>query len=149
NSGGNQQGRIVILARGPATVVAYPEQAFNPGSSPALIAPERGEYFSVSRYRETRAEFTGFANTDVLKEVEILIFGSPAGASDESGFELLIHQRVPIEAAPKIAPRPAPRPKPKAEPKPPAETPADSSESNDAAAPQGAAEKAPAAPTET
>lgn len=115
-SGGNQQGRIVILARGPSTVLAYPEQAFNSGASPALIAPERGEYFSVSRYRETRAEFTGLANPDSLKEVEILIFGSPAGASDESGFELLIHQRVPIEAAPKAAPRPALKQKSKSEP---------------------------------
>jgi hypothetical protein len=142
---GNQQGRIVILARGPSALMTYPEQAFNPGTSPALIAPERGEYFSVSRYRETRAEFAGLTNTDALKEVEILIFGSPAGASDESGFELLIHQRVPIEAAPKVAPKPVPKPKPKVEPKHETETQDDSDEP---AAPSGAAKEAPAAPAQ-
>jgi hypothetical protein len=147
NGGGNQQGRIVILARGPSTLIAYPETAFNPGTAPALIAPERGEYFSVSRYRETRAEFTGITNPDALKEVEIMIFGSPAGVSDESGFELLIHQRVPIEAAAKPKPAPKPRPKPKpAEPDDDA-TSDDSQPSSTAPAPVGGAATEPAAKT--
>ncbi|HUP57480.1 MAG TPA: hypothetical protein VM598_08520, partial [Bdellovibrionota bacterium] len=116
--GGNQQGRIVILARGPSAMLSYPEQVFNAASAPVLVAPERGEYFSVSRYRETHAEFGPFPNTDLLREVDILIFGAPGG--DEAGLQLLIHQRVPIEApvaakapAPKAAPKPAPlKPKP-------------------------------------
>ena len=110
SGGGNQQGRIVIVARGPSTLLAYPDEAFNPGASATLIAPEKGEYFSVARYRETRAEFTNVLNPAALREVEILIFGSPAGATDESGYELLIHQRVPIEAAPVKVPRVHPKP---------------------------------------
>src|SRR5262249_21065939 len=107
-------GRIVILARGPSTLLAYPEKVLNSGSEAALIGPERGEYFSVSRYRETRAEFGPIANLESLQEVAILIFGS---ASEEGGLQLLIHQRVPTEAPPSPRPKPVIRPK-KAEPAP-------------------------------
>jgi hypothetical protein len=145
-SGGNQQGRIVVIARGPSSMLSYPDTVFNLGSSATLIAPEQGEYFSVSRYRETHAEFTGITNPASLKEVEILIFGSPAGVSDESGFELLIHQRVPIEAAPKVLPRP--KPKPVAKPAEPADDSPDDGAQSQPATPGAQDTNEPPAATE-
>ena len=105
--GGNQQGLIVILSRGPETLLAYPEGVLNPGSAATLIAPERGEYFSVSRYREVKASFGPVRNPSALNELEILIFG----ARDDRPSTLLIRLKSPVNAttAPRIRPaRPAP-----------------------------------------
>lgn len=74
NDNGNQSGRIVILARGSATLAGYPAGVLNPMGSESLINPNKGEYFSVSRFRETRAEFGPFQSRDEIRDVQVLIF---------------------------------------------------------------------------
>ncbi len=130
--GGSQQGRILILGRGPDTVVAYPEGAVGAAGSPALLNPDRGEYFSVGRYREVRADFPAVASESSIKTVEVLLLS-------QSG-QVLIYDRIdaPVTKAPaKPAARAAPAPKAAA-----------STESNAPAAPAAPAapEAAPAAP---
>ena len=84
--GGNQQGRIIILARGPGSMLAYPTGVINPTDSGTLIAHENGEYFSVSRFRAVNADLGSVANTSALKEAEVLIF-APTG-------DVLIYKKV-------------------------------------------------------
>lgn len=114
SDGGNQQGRIVVLARGPSTLLAYPDSVLNPGSSPVLIAPDHGESFSVSRYREINVDFGPIRATAALQEVEILIFGDPESA--EAPIPLLIDEHVAVPAP--IVEKPAPKSR-KPQPKPP------------------------------
>jgi hypothetical protein len=99
---GNQQGRIILLARGPETVMAYPNGIFNPGGQLSLIDPQHGEYFSVSRIREVKADFK---SVNVLNEVEIILLSTDG--------KLLVHEFLkpeiakaepaPVSAAPKAA----------------------------------------------
>ena len=71
---GTQQGKIVILARSPNSIHAYPDDLLNlPGKS-TLISPERGEFFSVSRFREVRADFGPLSAGETISLIEILIF---------------------------------------------------------------------------
>lgn len=76
DDGGKQDGHIVILARGPSTLMVHPEGAFNRSDSQTLISPARGEYFSVSRFRETKAQFGPFASKSMIQEIEVLIFNN-------------------------------------------------------------------------
>lgn len=71
---GNQQGRILILARGPETLLTYPSGVLNPTGTENLINPMNGEFFSVSRFREVKADFGPVANQKTLNEIEIYIF---------------------------------------------------------------------------
>ena len=89
---GNQQGRIILLARGADTVLAYPAGVLNTEQSQALLAPEKGEYFSVSRIREVRADFGPMKSRTALKNVEVFLFSTDG--------KLLLHQiLVPQEDA--------------------------------------------------
>jgi|GEM_PF-489700 len=85
-NGGSQQGRIIVLARGPEALLVYPAQTFNRSGSTALINPNKGEYFSVSRFREVKATFPHFKNRGDITEVEIVLF-DPAG-------RVLLHRAV-------------------------------------------------------
>ncbi|MGK5087789.1 hypothetical protein WDW86_09540 [Bdellovibrionota bacterium FG-2] len=85
---GNQQGKIIVLARGEETLLGYPESLFQAAGQASLIDPSKGEYFSVSRFREVSAEFDSVSSRKLLKTVEIIILNS-AG-------EILIHQIHPI-----------------------------------------------------
>ncbi len=76
DDGGNQQGHFVILARGPQSLMAYPDGAFQPAGSEILVRPDSGEYFSVSRYREIKATFGPYQNRSDLQSIELLIFDS-------------------------------------------------------------------------
>jgi hypothetical protein len=78
---GNQQGRIILLARGPETIMAYPLGIFNAGGQPALIDPQHGEYFSVSRIREVKADFK---SANMLNELEVILLSTEG--------KLLVHQ---------------------------------------------------------
>ena len=92
--GGAQQGRLILLARGKDTLQIYPNGAFTPSNQGTLINPERGESFSVSRYREVKAEFGPAKTRESFQEVEALIFDSQG--------KLLIHERlVPEKSEPK------------------------------------------------
>jgi hypothetical protein len=104
---GSQQGRIIILARGPNTLFAYPEGVLGRAGASSLVAPQQGEYFSVSRFREVKADFPdlrGAANGQIL-DVEILIMSLED--------QLLFYQKIPVT---KTAAAPKP---PVAAPKPP------------------------------
>ena len=84
---GNQQGHIVVLARGPAALLAYPDEVLNMADTENLIVPAKGEYFSVSRFREVNAEFPPVRNQKEIREVETLIYDSDG--------HLLIHRKIP------------------------------------------------------
>lgn len=72
--GGNTQGKILVMARGPQSLFTYPKGTLNQSSSEHLIDPDQGEYFSVSRYREIKAVFGPVLNREDLQEVEFYIF---------------------------------------------------------------------------
>ena len=72
--GENQQGHIVVLARGPDTLLAYPSGVIGGIDSRALLDPAQGEFFSVSRFRETRVEFPAVSSKIV--SLEVLLFGT-------------------------------------------------------------------------
>jgi hypothetical protein len=83
---GSQQGRIVLLARGGDTLLAYPSGVLNTDEKSSLVSPEKGEYFSVSRIREVKAEFGPMKSNNALKSVEVFLFGNDG--------RLLIHQML-------------------------------------------------------
>jgi hypothetical protein len=85
---GNQQGRIFLLARGSDVLAAYPSGALNLMNANTLISPEKGEYFSVSHFREVNAKFGPFKNHEAVKEVEAIIL-------DNSG-DILVHQKLSL-----------------------------------------------------
>lgn len=99
---GNQQGRIILLARGGDTLLAYPSGVLNSSDSSSLVAPEKGEYFSVSRIREVKADFGPMKSNAALKDVEVFLFGNEG--------RLLVHQiltptaNAPAPAAPGTPP---------------------------------------------
>lgn len=98
NDGKNQQGRIVLLARSSSGLLAYPEGVLNFMDSGVLLAPERGEFFSVGRYREVATEFTVPAGSaSVYREIEVLLFKQDGS--------ILLHQKIDTQgpAAPQNA----------------------------------------------
>jgi hypothetical protein len=74
NDGGNQQGRLLVLARGPQTLLSYPSGTMNPPNSRSLFNPEHGEYFSVSRFRQSFADFGPLKDVSTITHIEIFIF---------------------------------------------------------------------------
>ncbi|NDD92394.1 hypothetical protein EBZ37_09945 [bacterium] len=72
--GKNQQGRIIVIARGPEALLSYPAGALQGLPSRALFDPEKGEFFSVSRYRQTKVEFAALDSQ--INTLEILLFGN-------------------------------------------------------------------------
>lgn len=119
---GNQQGRIVVLARGPEALYAYPQGVLNAAGKSSLVAPEKGEYFSVSRFRETNAEFVGVKDPSLIKTVEVFLFNSER--------QVLIYQKLDATAIFKNyssfmpAPSVSASPSPSALPSPLPDTPA-------------------------
>lgn len=89
---GSQQGTIVLIAHGPRYLIGHPLEIFSDAQSSTLISPEKGEHFSVSRFREVQAQFGPVSTPAALKKIEILIFS-------EEG-KLLIHQSVQTEENP-------------------------------------------------
>jgi hypothetical protein len=105
---GSQQGRIIVLARGPNALLAYPEGVLGPSAGESLISPNLGEYFSVSRFREVKAVFPEARGNGPIHEVEILIVSLEG--------HLLFDQKLPAAAAPAARPVPAKKPSPSASP---------------------------------
>ena len=102
NDGKNQQGRIVLLARGPSGILAYPDGVLNGMGVSTLVAPERGEFFSVGRYREVATDFElPQSSAGSFKEVEVLLFKTDG--------KILVHQKIDVTNQPAPAER-APRP---------------------------------------
>ncbi len=74
SEGDNQQGRIIVLARGPDVLLGYPSGVVRGMDSPFLFDHEKGEFFSVSRFRQTKVEFPAVDST--IQTIEILLFGT-------------------------------------------------------------------------
>jgi hypothetical protein len=94
--GGNQQGHFMILVRGPESLSAYPDGAFDAVGAPTLVKPDSGEFFSVSRYREIKADFGPFARRDEIQSIELYIFDLKK--------RLIFLNRIGLETSGKAAP---------------------------------------------
>jgi hypothetical protein len=67
-------GRIVVLVHGQGSIFSYPPEALNP-SALSLFQISQGEAFSVSRFREVRADFEIPADIQPhLSHVEAFLF---------------------------------------------------------------------------
>lgn len=71
---GTQQGHIVALGRANDRIFAHPEGVLNTGMASYLFHPNRGEYFSVARFRILKARFGPFDNPKQLSEIQIFLF---------------------------------------------------------------------------
>lgn len=71
---GSQQGHIVALARSNDRIFAHPEGVLNAPSGAHLFDPNRGEYFSVARFRVLKTRFGPFDQKSQLSEVQVFLF---------------------------------------------------------------------------
>ncbi|MBC7397861.1 MAG: hypothetical protein H7333_10505 [Bdellovibrionales bacterium] len=71
---GSQQGHIVALGRSNDRIFAHPEGVLNVAGGAALFNPNRGEYFSVARFRVLKAHFGPFDSTKQLGEIQVFLF---------------------------------------------------------------------------
>ncbi len=71
---GSQQGHIVVLARSNDLVFAHPEGVLNTGSGAFLFNPNKGEYFSVAKFRVLKTRFGPFENQKQLSEIQVFLF---------------------------------------------------------------------------
>ena len=93
NDGGNQQGRMVILARGPAALFSHPPEALNgPISGDSLINPSKGEYFSVGRFRASKAVFGPLSPAQKIDTIIILLFDKQGSLITNLFFSVKIHE---------------------------------------------------------
>ena len=83
--GGNQHGKIAVLARGAQSLTGYPAGLFHDTGSRTLVDMGACEPFAVSHYREVHAEFTAQPLDDLPSVVEIFIF-------DKDNAPLLYHR---------------------------------------------------------
>jgi hypothetical protein len=115
----SQQGRILLLARSNQGLRTYPDGVLTPSGSATLLTPEKGEFFSVSRFREVKAEFGPLSARETLFNIEVFLFNSEGG--------LLYYQSHTPDARPRLESRPAKNPEaltssPAAPSAPPSET---------------------------
>jgi hypothetical protein len=71
---GSQQGHIVALGRANDRLFAHPEGVLNTQAASFLVDPNRGEYFSVARFRVLKAHFGPFDSTKQLAEIQVYLF---------------------------------------------------------------------------
>jgi hypothetical protein len=71
---GSQQGHLVALGRSNDRIFAHPEGVLNTSSGSALFDANRGEYFSVARFRVLKTRFGPFESNDQLREVQVFAF---------------------------------------------------------------------------
>jgi len=93
----SQQGRIIILARGPGKILAYPNEALNPPGKDSLIEVSKGEYFSVSRFRKVDTTFGPFSGKSDLTHIEVLLFSS--------NLETLLIETFPLNENGEVKPK--------------------------------------------
>lgn len=72
--GGRQQGHFIILARGAETLMTYPDGVLNLSTDRVLFSPDRGEYYSVGKFREVEATFPAPRKKATFKELQVLVF---------------------------------------------------------------------------
>jgi len=92
--GKNQQGRIIVIARGPETLLSYPTGVIQGADHRFLLDPEKGEFFSVSRFRQTKVEFPAIDSS--LSSIEILLIGSDPLEKKQ---KILIREILKVPAA--------------------------------------------------
>lgn len=95
---GNLEGRILILAKGPGLLLTYPVEALHFGPTQGLLIPQSGEFFSVSRYREVKAEFGPTPKDSPIQSLAVFLF-----SSDD---QLLFHEVHKIKREVKSEPKP-------------------------------------------
>lgn len=83
---GGQQGRLFLIARGPGVLYTYPAEIIQSVGTDSLFNPNKGEYFSVSRFRETKASFGPISSKKLVNEVEVVVLSSNG--------QLLIHRKL-------------------------------------------------------
>jgi hypothetical protein len=71
---GSQQGHIVALGRANDRLFAHPEGVLNTGGGSALFEVNRGEYFSVARFRVLKTHFGPFDSPKQLGEIQVYLF---------------------------------------------------------------------------
>jgi hypothetical protein len=71
---GSQQGHLVALGRSNDRIFAHPEGVLNTSSGSALFDANRGEYFSVARFRVLKSRFGPFETNDQLREIQVFAF---------------------------------------------------------------------------
>jgi hypothetical protein len=71
---GSQQGHIVALSRSNDRIFAHPEGVLNVQSPSFLFDPNRGEYFSVARFRVLKTHFGPFETAKQLAEIQVYLF---------------------------------------------------------------------------
>ncbi len=90
NDQGNQRGRILILARGPSHLMGYPRGILSQDNPAHILQVNKGESFSVSRYRAIKAEFKPIAHSKIIDSVQILLFNTRD--------QLLLSQTASVQA---------------------------------------------------
>jgi hypothetical protein len=112
DDGGNQQGRILILAQGQDRILAYPDNLFAPGAQGAVGNWQKGEYFSVSRFRAVQADLGSFDKRDSVETVEALLVDSQGNLLMKSEIAAPRLKEpstgLPHRAAPEVKPSLAP-----------------------------------------
>ncbi len=71
---GSQQGHLVALGRSNDRLFAHPDGVLNTASGSALFDANRGEYFSVARFRVLKARFGPFETNEQLREIQVFAF---------------------------------------------------------------------------
>ena len=71
---GSQQGHIVALARANDRIFAHPEGVLNTAGANYLFSPDRGEYFSVARFRVLKTRLGPFESPKQLSEIQVFLF---------------------------------------------------------------------------
>lgn len=71
---GSQQGHIVALSRSNDRIFAHPEGVLNTQNASFLFDPNRGEYFSVARFRVLKAHFGPFETQKQLAQIQVFFF---------------------------------------------------------------------------
>lgn len=75
NQTSSQQGRILIIARGPGFLRVHPDTAMMTMKENHLFDPNLGEYFSVSRFRKGQITFD-VPEKATITGVQIFVFGN-------------------------------------------------------------------------
>jgi len=70
---GTQEGKILIVARGPGVLLSYPTGTLAQAGGEFLFAPDKGESFAVSRFREVKADFEQILSRNSIQHIEIFL----------------------------------------------------------------------------
>ena len=101
SDGGKLSGKLIVLARGNETLLGYPRGVLNMSGKGSLINIEKGDFFSISRFRRGRARFSTSGVQNAIRQLQVL------AVSDSN--ELLVNRVIKV---PPMPPKPVPKPTP-------------------------------------